>query len=44
MPRNGWFHSYDQNFDIENVAQRKIDDYPHTGHLDDHKSQQENNG
>ncbi len=28
MPKNGWFHSHNQNFDVENEAYRQIDDYP----------------
>ncbi len=30
MPRNGWFHSHNQNFDAENGAHRKIDGYSRT--------------
>ncbi len=35
MPKNGWFHSHDQNFDAENEVHGKIDNYPHTEHPDD---------
>ncbi len=35
MPKNGWFYSHDQNFDMETEAYRKINDYPHMKHLDD---------
>ncbi len=35
MPKYGWFHSYDQNFDVENEALGKIDDYPRRDHPDD---------
>ncbi len=35
MPKNGWFHSHNQNFDVENEAHRKVDDYPHSDHPDD---------
>ncbi len=35
MPKNGWFYLRDQNFDMENEAHRKTDDYPHTQHPDD---------
>ncbi len=30
MSKNGWFHSHDQNFDLETKAPRKIDYYRHT--------------
>ncbi len=30
----GWFHSHNQNFDVENEAHRKIDDYLYTEHPD----------
>ncbi len=32
MQKNGWFHSHNQNFDAENEAHRKIDDYPYMEH------------
>ncbi len=35
MPKNGWFHSHNQNFDVLNGAHRKIDDYPHRDYPDD---------
>ncbi len=35
MPKNEWFHSHIQNFDLENEARRKSDDYPHTDHTAD---------
>ncbi len=35
MLKNGRIHSHNQNFDMENVAHRKIDNYPHTEHPDD---------
>ncbi len=35
MPKNEWFHLYEQNFDVENEAHRKIDDYPHRAQADD---------
>ncbi len=34
MPKNGRFHSQNQNVNVENEAHRKIDDYPHRDHLD----------
>ncbi len=34
MPKNWWFHSHNQNFDVENKVHRKIDDYPNTDHPD----------
>ncbi len=35
MPKNGWFYSHNQNFDVENESHRKIDDYPYRDHPDD---------
>ncbi len=35
MPKNGWVHSHNQNFYVENEANRKIDDYSHRDHPDD---------
>ncbi len=35
MPKNGGFHSHNQNFDIENEAHKKIDDCPHGDYPDD---------
>ncbi len=32
MLKNGWFHSRNKNFDTENEAHRKIDDYPRIVH------------
>ncbi len=34
MSKNGYFHSHNHNFDMENDAHRKIDDYPHADHAD----------
>ncbi len=34
MPKNGWFHSHDKNFDVKNEAHRKIDDYLRIEHPD----------
>ncbi len=34
MPKNGWFHSHNQNFDVENEAYRKTDNCPHRDHPD----------
>ncbi len=38
MPKNGWFHSHNQNFDEENEAHRKIDDNRHRDHPADQLS------
>ncbi len=35
MPENGWFHSQDQNFNLEKEAHGKVDDRPHSEHPDD---------
>ncbi len=35
MPENRWFHSHNQNFDVENKVHRKINDSIHTDHPDD---------
>ncbi len=34
MPKNGWFHSHNQNFDVEKEAHRKIEDNTHRDHPD----------
>ncbi len=35
MLKNGCLYSHNQNFDVENEAHRKIDDYPHRDYSDD---------
>ncbi len=35
MLENGWFYSHNQNFDVENEAHGKIDNYPRADHSND---------